>query len=75
MSQDYSFGPILIGACLVMVIVGLLAWSRALAWFGLLPGDIRIQRPGVRVYAPGTSMLLVSILLSAIASLIGWLRS
>jgi hypothetical protein len=29
----------------------------------------------VRVYAPVTSMFLVSILLSAIAALIHWLRS
>jgi hypothetical protein len=75
MFQDSPLGPILIGAGLVMVIVGLLAWAGALAWFGRLPGDIRIERPGMRVYAPLTSMLLVSILFSAIAALIRWLRS
>jgi hypothetical protein len=75
MSQDYPLGPILIGAGLVMVIVGLLAWVGAFAWFGRLPGDIRIERPGVRVYAPLTSRLLVSILLSAVVALIRWFRS
>ncbi len=39
------------------------AW---LSWFGRLPGDIRIERPGFRLYAPLVSMLLVSLLLSAI---------
>lgn len=29
---------------LMVVVVGLLAWSGGLSWFGRLPGDIRIER-------------------------------
>jgi hypothetical protein len=50
--------------------VGALVWSGALGWFGRLPGDIRVERPGVRFYAPITSMLVVSLVLSLIAALL-----
>ena len=32
---------------------------------GRLPGDIRIERPGLRIYLPITSGLVVSLVLSA----------
>jgi len=53
-----------VGAGVFLVVVGLLLWSGALAWFGRLPGDIRIERDTVRVYIPLVSMLLVSVALS-----------
>lgn len=56
----------LVVAGLVIVVVGLLAWSGALSWFGRLPGDIRIERPNGRIYIPLTSMLLVSVVLSLV---------
>ena len=59
-------------AGLALAVVGLLIWTGALSWFGRLPGDIRIERPGVRVYAPITSMILISIGLSALTALIRW---
>ena len=65
-----SLGPLLVAAGVVLVVVGLLAWSGALSWFGRLPGDIRIERPNVRVYVPITSMLLISLVLSAIVALV-----
>jgi hypothetical protein len=52
-----------------LVAIGLLAWAGALSWFGRLPGDIRVERPGGRFYAPITSMILVSLLLTVLASL------
>jgi hypothetical protein len=61
-----SLGPTLVVAGLAVVIIGLLAWGGLLSWFGRLPGDIRVERPTMRVYAPLTSMLLVSIVLSLI---------
>lgn len=69
-----AFPLILILAGVALVAVGVVAWTGALNWFGRLPGDIRIEKPGVRVYAPITSMILVSILLSAIAAIVRWLR-
>jgi hypothetical protein len=53
-------GPLLVGIGAVVILVGLLVWSGALDWFGRLPGDIRIEREGVRLYIPLVSMLLLS---------------
>ena len=61
-------GPALVAVGLVLVVVGLVAWAGGLSWFGRLPGDIRIERGAMRVYAPIASMLLVSLVLSALAA-------
>jgi Protein of unknown function (DUF2905) len=63
-------GLALIAAGALLALVGLLAWSGLLAWFGRLPGDVRIDRPGFRLYAPLGSMLLVSLVLSLLWSLL-----
>lgn len=52
------------------MVIGLLAWSGALTWFGRLPGDIRIERDTVRVYIPIVSMLVVSAVLSLLLYLL-----
>jgi hypothetical protein len=65
-----SPGPLLVALGVALVVVGLLVWSGALAWFGRLPGDIRIERDSVRVYVPLVSMLLVSVALSLVLYLI-----
>lgn len=49
---------------MLLALVGVLAWGGGLSWFGRLPGDIRIERPRLRVYIPLMSMLLVSIVVS-----------
>jgi len=61
-----ALGPLLVAAGLVLVVVGLLAWSGGLGWFGRLPGDVRLERGNVRVYAPIASMLLVSLALTVV---------
>jgi hypothetical protein len=63
-------GVWLVAAGAVLVLVGALAWSGALGWFGRLPGDIRIERDGLRVYIPLVSMLLASLLLSLLAGVV-----
>jgi hypothetical protein len=63
-------GPLLVGLGAVVVLVGLLVWSGALAWFGRLPGDIRIEREGLRIYIPLVSMLLLSATLSLLLYLV-----
>lgn len=57
---------VLIG--MIVVAVGLLVWSGALNWFGRLPGDIRIDRPDLRVRIPLASLVLVS----AVFNLLVW---
>lgn len=51
---------------IVVVVIGLIVWLAGdkFGWFGQLPGDIRVEKKNVRFYAPITSMLLISILLS-----------
>ncbi len=70
MPQRSQFGPMIVLAGVVLVIIGALAWLGALSWFGRLPGDIKVERPGVRFYAPITSMVIVSLLLSAVVALV-----
>lgn len=62
----------LIALGLVLIVIGAL-WTwlpRSLAWFGHLPGDVRIQtRHGV-VFVPLASMLAISLALNLIAWLL-----
>ncbi len=47
-----------------IVLIGLLwPWLSKLP-FGRLPGDILIVRPGLKLYIPLTTMVLVSLLIS-----------
>lgn len=58
---------------LLLVALGLV-WHYApgaLAWFGRLPGDIRVRREGLSVFIPFTSGLLVSLALSLLLTLLG----
>lgn len=64
-----GLGTVLIVLGLVLVVLGGLAWSGMLGWFGRLPGDIRIERGATRVYIPIVSMLIVSLLISLAAYL------
>jgi hypothetical protein len=69
MIQRSPVGLVLITAGVVLVVVGVLAWLGALSWFGRLPGDIRVERPGFRLYAPIVSMLIVSLVLTLLTAL------
>ena len=60
-------------AVIILLVVGLLAFSGRLGGFGRLPGDIRHRGERTTVYAPITSMLLLSLLLSLVLSLLSWL--
>jgi hypothetical protein len=64
-----QLGKILVLIGLVVAAFGTVVWLGGgswLSWFGRLPGDIRIERPGFRVYAPIVSMLLISLLMSGL---------
>lgn len=61
---------LMLGGGMVLVIGVLIYFAGdKLKWFGNLPGDIRVERTGFRVYMPIASMLL----LSAVLSLLVWL--
>lgn len=67
--MDRGIGPWLVDIGALLVVLGLVAWSGLLSWFGRLPGDIRINREHVQIYVPITSMILVS----AVISVVFWL--
>jgi hypothetical protein len=62
-----SVGQLIVVVGLVLVVVGLLTMKGWLGWFGHLPGDVRVERPNVRVYVPIASMLLISIVFSVLS--------
>ena len=67
-----SMRSLLITLGLILLAVGLLwPWLIRLG-LGHLPGDISVQRPGFRSYAPLGSSLLVSVVLSLLLTLIAW---
>ena len=70
MVERSPVGLLLITIGVVLVVIGALVWVGALSWFGRLPGDIRVERPGFRFYAPIVSMLIISLVLTALAALI-----
>ena len=59
---------LLLTAGALLIVLGLLAWvlQGRLGWLGRLPGDIRIERENFRFYFPITTMILLSLALSAV---------
>ena len=59
---------------LLVLVLCLLVFNRFGDWmarhgFGRLPGDIAIERPGLRVYFPWVTMLVVSLVVSLLLRL------
>jgi hypothetical protein len=54
---------------LALMLMGRAGWS-----WRPLPGDILIRRPGVVVFAPVATMLLVSVLGTLLLVVLSWLR-
>ena len=62
-----GLGKTLLFVGLAVAATGLIIWlsGNKLNWFGRLPGDVRVEREGFRLYAPFMTMLLISLALSA----------
>jgi hypothetical protein len=60
-----SMGLILMAGGVVLVIVGLTLNLGIIPW-GRLPGDIRIVRPGMHLYFPLASCVIISLAFSLI---------
>ena len=69
-SDDRSIGLLIISAGVIAVVIGLIVMRGGFGWFGHLPGDFRVERPNARMYFPFGSMLVVSIVLSALSYLL-----
>ncbi|SMB92869.1 conserved hypothetical protein [Hymenobacter roseosalivarius DSM 11622] len=64
-----QLGKLLLFLGLGLALLGGFLWlggGNWLSWFGRLPGDVRVERPGFRLYMPLVSMLLLSLLLSLV---------
>ena len=62
----------LIGVGTALIVAGLLwPWLGRIGW-GHLPGDISVRRPGFAFYFPLGSSILISIVLSAVLTLLLW---
>jgi hypothetical protein len=66
---------ILTGLILIMTGIILLYFPKLFNWFGNLPGDIKIINENNRIYIPLGSMLLISIILTAVFNIIRWILS
>lgn len=70
-----SIARTLVISGVVLVALGLLLYAApSIPWLGRLPGDIRIERPGFRLYFPITSCVVVSVLVSGALWLVSRLR-
>jgi hypothetical protein len=62
-----ELGKLLVIAGIALALVGGLLWlAPQIPWLGRLPGDLRIERPGVRLYLPIATSLALSVLLTLI---------
>ena len=57
-------GLLIVALGAVAIVVGLVTMTGALSWFGRLPGDIRYESGNTRIYAPITTMILLSVAVS-----------
>jgi len=72
--MDSSVGVLLLVAGAVLALIGLLALTGSLAWFGRLPGDIHVSGGNVRFFAPVVSMVIVSVVLTVVLNIFLRLR-
>ncbi len=65
-------GKIILIIGILLTGLGLLIYfaGNKFSWFGHLPGDILIEKKDFRLYAPITSMLLVSMVISLVIWLV-----
>lgn len=67
-------GLVVIG--IFVVVAGIVVWffGDKLKWVGRLPGDIRVEKENFKFYFPITTMILLSMVLSAIMWLVRYLN-
>lgn len=81
MPEWTTLGKVLIGIGLGIVALGVLlvvveripGFANVFSWLGKLPGDISIKRDNFSFYFPIATSIVLSILLSLLFYLVGWL--
>jgi len=66
MQSSLGTGLIIIGV--VLIVIGLIAKSGVISWFGQLPGDFHIKTENFQFFFPLASMIVVSIVLSLLVT-------
>lgn len=63
---------LLVAIGIAIALVGAILWlfPRAFAWFGNLPGDLRIEWGRTEIFVPLTSMIVVSVVLTLVLDLL-----
>jgi len=70
-----QFGRVLVLIGAVILGLGvLLVLSDRVPFIGRLPGDIRVSGDGWTIYAPLTTSIVLSVLLTVVLSLVAWAR-
>lgn len=59
-------GKMILIVGLLLVVVGIVVYFAGdkLNWLGKLPGDIRVEKENFRFYAPITTMIIISVVVS-----------
>ena len=70
MDQNTGKYMLVIGGLIVLTGVVVYFFGDKLHWIGRLPGDIRVERGNYRFYAPITTMILLSLVLTLVINLI-----
>jgi hypothetical protein len=81
MPEWTALGKVLIGIGAGIVLLGVLLFAAdrvpglgsALSWLGKLPGDLSFKRDNVSFYFPIATSLILSIVLSLLFYVLGWL--
>ncbi|MEQ9452166.1 MAG: DUF2905 domain-containing protein [Pseudomonadales bacterium] len=68
--MNASIGNWLIILGCILLVGGLIIKLGFLSWLGHLPGDFHIKREGFQFFFPFTSMVIISLVLSAIISVV-----
>lgn len=70
--MNQNTGKMLIFGGLIILVIGVVIYfsGNKLNWIGRLPGDIRIEKPGMKIYFPVVTMILLSLVLNLIIWLI-----
>lgn len=66
-----ELGKLMLFAGIALALLGALLWlAPQIPWLGRLPGDLRIERPGLRIHVPIASSILISVILTLVLNLI-----
>lgn len=65
-----SLGKFAVGFGIFLIIFGLiLIFGGRIPFFGRLPGDLLIQKEGLTIYIPFTTLIIISLLLTIVMNI------